>query len=148
MVRKAEKEETASGEETTEGKESTESVESMEAYNWERVVDLVQTAFREERLTEEATWQVVLLVTKGKNKYRGIDLVEVMWKVVATILNSRLAVSITFHDFLHVFWACCGTGITTLESKLLQQLAALREEILYVIFLDLRKAYDALDRSR
>ena len=27
-----------------------------------------------------------------------------------------------------------------------QQLAALREEVLYVIFLDLHKAYDALDR--
>ena len=29
-----------------------------------------------------------------------------------------------------------------------QQLADLREEVMYVIFLDLRKAYDALDRSR
>ena len=36
----------------------------------------------------------------------------------------------------------------TLETKLFQQLATLREEVLYVIFLDLRKAYDALDRSR
>ena len=31
---------------------------------------------------------------------------------------------------------------------MLQQLAALREEVLYVIFLDLHKAYDALDRPR
>ena len=31
---------------------------------------------------------------------------------------------------------------------MLQQLAALREEVLYVIFLDLHKAYDSLDRSR
>ena len=29
-----------------------------------------------------------------------------------------------------------------------QQLMALREEVLYMIFLDLHKAYDALDRSR
>ena len=62
---------------------------------------------------------MVLLVPKGKKKYRGIGLVEVMWKVVATILNSRFTVSITFHDFLHIFRACCGTGITTLESNLL-----------------------------
>ena len=39
-------------------------------------------------------------------------------------------------------------GTATLEVKLLQQLAALREEVLYVIFLDLTKAYDALDSSR
>ena len=47
-ARKASKEETAEGEETTEGKESTETTETS---NWERVVDLVQTAFREGRLT-------------------------------------------------------------------------------------------------
>ena len=41
-----------------------------------------------------------------------------------------------------------GTGTATLEAKLLQQLAAMREEVLYVIFLDLHKAYDALDKSR
>ena len=34
------------------------------------------------------------------------------------------------------------------EAKLLQQLAALREEVLYMIFLDLHKVYDALERSR
>ena len=71
-----------------------------------------------------------------------------MWKVVAVILNRRLASSITFHDVLHGFRAGRGTGTATLEAKLLQQLAAMREEVLYVIFLDLTKAYDALDRSR
>ena len=71
-----------------------------------------------------------------------------MWNVVADILNRRLMASITFHDFLHGFRAGHGTGTTTLEAKLLQQLAALREEVLYAIFLDLHKSYDTLDRSR
>ena len=71
-----------------------------------------------------------------------------MWKVVAAILHSRLTASITYHDFLHIFRAGCGTGNATLEAKMLQQLAALREEVLYVIFLDLHKAYEALDMSR
>ena len=31
-------------------------MEPSEAANWERVVDLVQTEFREVRLVEEATW--------------------------------------------------------------------------------------------
>ena len=73
---------------------------------------------------------------------------EVMWKVVAEILNRRLIAFITYHDFLHGFRAGCGTGTATLEAKLLQQLAALRGEVIYMIFLDLHKAYDALDRSR
>ena len=99
-------------------------------------------------LVEEATWQAVVLIPKGKKDYRGIGLVEVMWKVVAAILNRRFTDSITYHDFLRRFRAGCGTGTATLEAKILQQLAALKEEVLYVIFLDLHKAYDALYRSR
>ena len=90
----------------------------------------------------------MVLIPKGKKDYRGIGLVEVMWKVVAAILNRRITSSITYHDFLYGFRAVRGTGTATLEAKLLQQLAALREEVLYVIFLDLHKAYDDLDRSR
>ena len=67
---------------------------------------------------------------------------------MADILNRRLTTSITFHDFLHFFREGRGTGTATLEAKLLQQLASLREEVLYVIFLDLHKAYEALDRYR
>ena len=91
---------------------------------------------------------MVFLIPEGKGDYRGIGLVEVMWKVVADILNRRPTASITFHEFLHGIRAGCGTGTATLEAKLLQQLAALREEVMYVIFLELHKAYDALDRSR
>ena len=50
--------------------------------HWERLVDLIQTVFMEGDLAEEATWQAVLLIPKGKKDYRGIGLVEVMWKVV------------------------------------------------------------------
>ena len=64
------------------------------------------------QVAEEATWQAVVLITKGKNDYRGIGLVEVMWKVVAAVLNRWLTASITFHQFLHGFWAGRGTGTT------------------------------------
>ena len=73
---------------------------------------------------------------------------EVMCKVVAVVFNLWLTASTTFHDFLHGFWAGRGTDTATLEAKLLQQLEALREEFLYMIFLDLKKAYDAFYRSR
>ena len=78
------------------------------------MTDLVQTAFGEGRLAEEFTWQVVVLITKGGNDYRGIGLMEVMWKLVAEILNRRLTASITFHDFLHGFRAGHGTGTAIL----------------------------------
>ena len=109
---------------------------------------MAQTAFRDGFLAEEATWQVVVLIPKGKKDYWGIGRVEVVWKVVAAILNRRFTSSITYHDALHGFRAGRGTGNATLKAKMLQQLAAMREEVLYVIFLDLTKAYDTLDRSR
>ena len=112
------------------------------------MVDLIQKYFGEGRLAEEATWQAVVLLTKGGKYYRGIGLVELMWKVVADILNLHLTASITFHGFLHGFWAGCGTGTATLKAKLLHKLEALRGGVQYMIFLDLQKAHDALDRSR
>ena len=84
-------------------------------------MELVQTAFGEEKM-----WKAVVLIPKGVKYYRCIVLVEVMWKVVAEILNCRITASITFHNFLHRFWAGRGTGTATLEVKLLQQLARLR----------------------
>ena len=64
------------------------------ADNWARFMDLVQTAFREGELAEEAKWQAVFLIPKGKKGYRGTGLVEVMWKVVAAIINYRFTASI------------------------------------------------------
>ena len=75
-------------------------------------------------------------------------MVEVTWKVMAVILHCRLTAGIKLHDALHGFREGRGTGTATLEAKLIQQLSAMREEVLYVIFLDLTKSYDALDRSR
>ena len=111
-------------------------------------MELIQTAFREGEMAEESTWQTVVLIPKGKKEYIVIGLVEVMWKVVAAILHRRITTAITYHDALHGFRAGRGTGTATLEAKLLQKLAAMREEVLYVIFLDVTKVYDALDRSR
>ena len=100
---------------------------------------MIQTAFREGELAEETTWQAVVLIPKGEKDYRGIGLLEVMWKVVAVIINRRFTSSIAYHDALHGFRAGSVTGTATLKAKLLRQLAAMREEVLYVIFLDLTK---------
>ena len=41
-------------------------------------MDLFQLAFREGNLAEEAMWQAVVLIPKGKKDHRGIGLVEVI----------------------------------------------------------------------
>ena len=129
------------------GKKKTEAEEEGEEM-WVKVVEMTQTAFRDGKLVEEAAWQTVVLIHKGKGEFRGIGLLEVTWKLMTVILHRRLTTGLQLHDVLHGFREGCGTGTATLEAKLLQQLADMREEVLYVIFLDLTKAYDALDRSR
>ena len=64
------------------------------------------------------------------------------------IINRRFNAAITYHDLLHGFRAGRGMGTATPEVKLLQPVAELREAVLHEIFLDLHKAYDALDRFR
>ena len=75
------------GEDKTEGEEEG-------GGHWEKLVDLVQTAFQEGEMAEEATWQTVALIPKGRKEYRGIGLVQVMWKVVAEILHRWLVTAI------------------------------------------------------
>ena len=42
-----------------------------------KLVEMTQTAFREGKLVEEAMWQTMVLILKGKGEFRGIGLVEV-----------------------------------------------------------------------
>ena len=50
---------------TENGETSAAQTETAED-NWMRVVDLVQSEFRDDNLAEEATWQTVVLIPKGK----------------------------------------------------------------------------------
>ena len=97
---------------------------------WGKVVEMTQTAFRGGKLAEEAAWQMVVLIPKGKGEFRGIRLVEVTWKLMAVIHHRQLTTGLQLHDVLHGFREGRGTRTATLEAKLLQQLAAMREEVL------------------
>ena len=63
------------------------------------------------------------------------------------ILNHQTTAVIQFHNTLHRFRMDRGTMTASLEAKLLQHLIAMREEVLYEIFLYLHKVYDNLDRD-
>ena len=80
----------------------------------------------------------------GRGEYRGIGLVEVLWKVIAIIINHSFEGYIKFHNILHGLRSQRGTRKATLEAKLLQHILVLRQEVFYEIFVDIHKAYDAL----
>ena len=64
------------------------------------------------------------------------------------IINCRSTASITYHDSLHGLWAGRGTGTTILKANLIHKVSYMRVAVLHMIFLDLHKAYNALDRYR
>ena len=116
--------------------------------NWNRVVDLIQTCFRERRVPTQMLWSTVVLLPKGNGDYRGIGLLEISWKVIESIINRRIASKVEFHNALHGFRARRDMGTACIEAKLLQQLSKMVQTTLHFIFLDLRKAYDTVDRER
>ena len=102
------------------GKAKTATEEEGE-YLWGKVVELTQTAFRDGNLTEEATWQTVVLIPKGKGEFQGIGLVEVIWKLLTLILHRRLT-AIKLHDVLHGFQEDHVKDFLPHGCKLLKQL--------------------------
>ena len=77
---------------------------------WDKLVSIMQVAFREEYITEAMTWTTVVLIVKGSGGYREIWLVEVIWKVCTLIVNSQPQISIVLHDALNGFQQGKGKG--------------------------------------
>ena len=52
------------------------------------------------------------------------------------------------HKTLHRFRDERGTGMDIMELKLAWELARIYKYLLFLVFLDLRKAYDTVDREQ
>ena len=92
---------------------------------------------------------MVVLIPKRVGKYfQGIGLVGSLWKFTTGIINRNLTTDIKCNNSLHGFWTGRGVGTATLEDKLLHKLKSMKEAVLHTIFLDLQKAYNALDWYR
>jgi hypothetical protein len=68
--------------------------------------------------------------------------------VVSGIVQRRLQNGIEFEDSLHGFRPGRGTGTATLTLKLIMEKNLHGGQTLFQVFLDLKKAYDTLDRDR
>ena len=91
---------------------------------------------------------IVVLVPKGNSdECRGIGLMEPIWKVIEGCIEARLQI-LPCHEALHGGLQGKGTATAIMEMKLAQQLAYLEQTPLFSIFIDLRKAFDAMDREK
>ena len=90
----------------------------------------------------------MVLITKGNIDTQDIGLLETLCKVVEALIDTLLHASIQFHEVLHGFRTGKGMGATIIELKLSQELSGVCRDPLSLVFLYLRKAYDAVDRKR
>ena len=96
----------------------------------------MQVVFHDCALAKESTWQTVVLIFKRAIRdFRGIGMVEVLWNTVTSLLNRQLTTAINLHDVMHRFLVRQRKGTVSLEAKLIQHLMAMREAVLFEIFL-------------
>ena len=114
---------------------------------WELLVILVHQTFEDMNPPEDPAWATMVLIPKGKGEFWVIGLVEVAWKVYAAVVNFWLNLGVVLHDALHRFRTGQRLGTATLEANLNQQLAGLAHKPIFQVFLDMRKAYNSLDRG-
>ena len=90
----------------------------------------------------------VVLIPKGNSgDYRGIGLLEVIWKLIERVLDERMS-EIKVHDSLQGFRAKrgCWTGI--MEAKLAYELAFVKQAPFFGIFIDLQVANKLINWER
>ena len=67
-------------------------------------------------------------------------------KVLKVLIDTCLRASLQMHDVLHSSSSGRGQGAAIMELKLAQELASIYQDPLFLVFMDLRKAYDTVDR--
>ena len=87
--------------------------------NWRLLVLLIQMIWDRGEIPTQMKWVIVVLIPKGKGEFRGIGLLEPLWKCMEIVMDARLQ-KIQLHDCLHGFITGRGTGMATIEAKLAQ----------------------------
>ena len=116
---------------------------------WKKVVNLVQKCIGEGVIPQAFEYGILVIIPKDDTGgVRGIGLLESIHKLISQVINLRMATSIQFCEEVHGFRKQRGTFTAIGETKIRTQMATCNSETLYQVFLDLRKAYDSIDRGR
>jgi exonuclease III len=91
---------------------------------------------------------LVLLPKNGSTEFRGISLLDCVYKLISTCINTRAARNIQFHEGIHGFRAERGCQTAIYEAKADMQARQEAGSTYHQVFLDLSKAFDTVDRDR
>ena len=91
---------------------------------------------------------ILVLIPKGNINTTVIGLSETLWKVAEALIDTRLRTSLQLHGVLHRFRTRRGTGTAIMELKFAHDISSIDWDPLFLVFLDLRKAYDTVHRDQ
>ena len=109
-------------------------------------VDTVQDMWRTGDIPQELGCTILFLIRKGTTNTRDIGLLVTLWKVAESLTDTRQCVSLQLHGVLYRFRARRGTGTAIMDLNLAQELSRVDCDLLFMVFLELSKAYDTVDR--
>jgi hypothetical protein len=95
---------------------------------------------------QQLGWNIIVMIPKDGGDYHQIGLLEPIWKITERVMDWRLN-DVELRSSLHGCWNGCGTRTAIIKAKLAQQLAHLEQKPFFGVFLDLKKAFDAMDRD-
>jgi Reverse transcriptase (RNA-dependent DNA polymerase) len=122
--------------------------DSENTTNWNQLVKLIQHIFRTGEVPQRLSFSNLVIIPKSDGGYRGIGLLEPLWKVISTIIKERCNENINFDDSLHGFRTERGTSTAIIEAKLRMETRIAEGKTMFQVFLDLSTAYDTVDRGK
>ena len=81
------------------------------------MLNLIGDIFETGKIPQQMTWETMVIIPKGNKKFRGIGILDTVWKLCSNIINRRRIEEIKYHDSLHGFRGKRGTGTAILEEK-------------------------------
>lgn len=125
-----------------------QAVDTEAARKWTLVVKIIRECFESGTAPIAFRYGTLVIIPKDdKGGVRGIGLLEVVHKLMSTIINLRMTAAINFCLAVHGFCQHRGCYTAIGKAKIRMQRAAYAGVTMYQIYLDLRKAYDSINRE-
>ena len=113
-----------------------------------KLVELDQFMCEHGTIPTDLGWKILVLIPKDNTDTQGIRLLEILWKVVEAVIDTYIKKEVMFRDVLYGFFSGRVTGTDIIDLNLVQELARVDQEPLFLVFLHFYKSYDNLDRGR
>ena len=115
---------------------------------WIKLVYILYFMWDTGSILAELEWTVLVLVTNINSDTQEIGLLEIVYKVLEVVIDTRVNAIVQLHYVFHGFHGGRLTGTNIMELKILQDLASVDQDPLFLVFLDLRKVCNNLDGER